>query len=75
MTFINGLLLIQFAAILNNSPSPKSNKEFTVKWTHKNIMRNNPVILMKNFCPMGEVKNLLIEFNFYRTLVNLQFSL
>jgi hypothetical protein len=75
MIFIIGLLLIKFAALLNNSPSPKSNKELIVKWTFKKTMRNNPVILMKNFCPMDEVKNLLIEFNFYRTLVKLQISL
>jgi hypothetical protein len=38
-------------------------------------MRNIPVILMKNFSPMDEVKNLLIEFNFNRTLYKLRFSL
>lgn len=59
---------MKFAAVLNKEPSPNSNNEFIVKWTTKNIMRNSPVILMKNFCPMDEVKNLVIEFNFFRTL-------
>ena len=72
MIFITKLLLIKLAAILNSLPSPTSNNELIDKWTIKNNMRKIPVILIKNFCPMDEVKNLLIKFNFSRTLIILR---
>jgi len=63
---IAGFVDIKFAPILKSSPvSSKTSNRFTIKWTPINNTRKSPVMLIRNFCPMDAVKNLLITVHYF----------